>query len=537
MKTEARAHPASPPLPLLSAWLCRVLELQPDARALHFSGTDHPWSYFARARDDLDALLRPYPQARRVGIVLRNRPGPLAAALAAVATGRQVVTLGPYSGDAALAEEIAELRPDAVIADAEDWARTGVTEAVRGIGAVAALCAHDRAIQRRSTEWTAAPACLPMEDTALSMTTSGTTGKPKRITLTYTQITAAFSAAGSSFGDTEGPKLRKGTVILWSSLTHISGLYFAIVHALEGRHVALMEKFDVTGWVGLVERFRPRFLRLPPTAIRMVLQAGLPPETFHGVRAIGSGTAPLSPELRDEFEQRYNVPVLVTYGATEFAGAVAGWTLADHREWSARKRGSVGRAHPGVELRVVEPESGRSLTAGQTGLLEVRGPQLPAGAETWIRTTDLASLDEDGFLYIHGRADQAINRGGFKIPPTVIEDALHCHEAVSDAIAVALPDDRLGEVPAAAVTLCAPATEDELHDHLAARLTRYQMPVLLRILEQMPRTSSLKISRRHVSEELLAARDDAAPATGPTNETPSAPRRGQPPAPTTGGPA
>jgi acyl-coenzyme A synthetase/AMP-(fatty) acid ligase len=269
---------------------------------------------------------------------------------------------------------------------------------------------------------------------------------------------------------------------------------------VEGRSVALLEKFEVGPWAELVSRHRPGYVRLAPTALRMVLQAGVPAETFASVRAVGSGTAPLPPELAEEFEERYRIPVLGTYGATEFAGAIAGWTLKDKKQWGPRKRGSVGRAHHGIELRIVDPDTGAVLPAGQAGLLEARGRQLPSGEGVWLRTTDLATLDDDQFLFIRGRADDAINRGGFKIPPSVIEDALAAHPAVDEASAVALPDARLGQVPAAAVTLLSPATEEELMRYLAGRLTRYQRPVAIKVVDQLPRTPSLKISRALVRE-------------------------------------
>jgi long-chain acyl-CoA synthetase len=192
--------------------------------------------------------------------------------------------------------------------------------------------------------------------------------------------------------------------------------------------------------------------------------------------------------------------VLGNYGATEFAGAIAGWTLKDKKQWGPRKRGSVGRAHHGIELRIVDGETGAVLPPGQTGLLEARGGQLPGADGAWLRTTDLATIDDEGFLFIRGRADEAINRGGFKIPPSVIEDALAAHPAVDEVSAVALPDPRLGQVPVAAVTLLSPATEEELMEYLTSRLTRYQRPVAIKVVDQMPRTPSLKISRALVRE-------------------------------------
>jgi hypothetical protein len=109
-----------------------------------------------------------------------------------------------------------------------------------------------------------------------------------------------------------------------------------------------------------------------------------------------------------------------------------------------------------------------------TRILEARGPQLSVDGRE--RTTDLASLDEDGFSFIHGRADDALNWGGFKIVPSVIEEALRVHPAVGDASVVGIPDERLGEVPVAAVTLRAEWGAAELQDWLADRLARYQVP-------------------------------------------------------------
>ncbi|MEU9456134.1 class I adenylate-forming enzyme family protein [Streptomyces sp. NPDC048277] len=501
MTKQARSLPVGRSLPPLSNWLRRVLDVEPTATALTFAESDFPWSYFAGVARDLDALLRDHPTARRIGLVLRNRPGQLAALVATIATGRQVVTLSPHVGDTGLGEDIRTLRPDVVIADDEDWRRASVRAAAEEARALPLVVSPESGLRPHPVSWLPEPPGLPMDDVAVVMMTSGTTGKPKRVSLSYPQLTAAFGAAGTVLDDGTGPRLRQGYVILWSSLAHISGLYFAIAHAVDGRSVALLERFQVEEWAELVRRHRPRQLRLPPTAIRMVLHAELPADTFAGVRAIGSGTAPLPPDLAEEFEARYGVPILPTYGATEFAGAIAGWSLDDHRRWATAKRGSVGRAHPGIELRVVDRAAEAQVQGpGRIGLLEVRGAQLPTTNGDWLRTNDLASVDEDGFLFIHGRADDAINRGGFKIPPSVIEDALHQHPAVSDATAVALADERLGEVPVVAVTLCGQASERELLDHLAARLTRYQMPVQLRILDQLPRTPSLKVDRPRLQE-------------------------------------
>ena len=145
------------------------------------------------------------------------------------------------------------------------------------------------------------------------------------------------------------------------------------------------------------------------------------------------------------------MPVLTSYAATEFGGGVAGWTLADYQKYWHVKRGSVGRASLGAELRVVD-DDGEPLGPDQAGLLEVKPGQLGPSAD-WMRTTDMARIDGDGFLWILGRADQAIIRGGFKVMPDDVRAALEGHPAVRGAAVVGRRDDRLGETPVAMVEL------------------------------------------------------------------------------------
>ena len=175
-------------------------------------------------------------------------------------------------------------------------------------------------------------------------------------------------------------------------------------------------------------------MSLVPAALRTVLHSDLTRADLAGIRAVTCGTAPLSADDADAFTEKYGIPVLTSYAATEFGGGVAGWTLADHQKYWRAKRGSVGRANPGAQLRVVDDE-GTPLGPDEVGLLEVKPGQLGPSAQ-WMRTTDMARIDADGFLWIVGRADQAIIRGGFKVMPDDVRAALEGHPAVAGAAVV-----------------------------------------------------------------------------------------------------
>jgi len=158
--------------------------------------------------------------------------------------------------------------------------------------------------------------------------------------------------------------------------------------------------------------------------------------------------------MQIHFEEHYGIPILVDYGAAEFIGGVAGWTLADHRQFSATKRGSVGRPRLDVHLKITSQDGSIELPAGQSGLLHIKCDRF---GPDWFRTNDLASSDPDGFVYLQGRADDAINRGGFKILPEEVAAVLRRYPGVRDAAVVGKPDARLGQVPIAAIEM-APGT-------------------------------------------------------------------------------
>ncbi len=523
-----------------------VLALDPDARALQFDGRWRPWRYHAAAVEQLDEILLGHGirAGAAVGVVMRNRPEIVRTVIALLATGRCIVTLSALVPKAALGAEIERLALKAIIACGADTDDPHVRSASDACGAALLVATdHDEHIYEHvlaPTPRTSGncpggpddPGDPATDGVAVQMLTSGTTGTPKRVPLLYASIGAEMASvrhyAGSAGGGPEGggagvddpPEMRlsSGVAIVWSPLLHISGVRATIQATLEGRAIALLERFDVKAWADIVAEHHPKAISLVPTALRMVYDADLPRSTFDGVKACFVGTSPLDPAMADAFLARYGVPVLVVYGATEFAGGVTGWTLRDWERYGDTKRGSVGKANAGIELRIIDPETDTVVSPGALGLLEVRGPQLPGGH--WVRTTDQGVLDDDGFLWLRGRADDVVIRGGLKVSTDAVRAALNEHPGVSDSCVIGLDDERLGQVPVAALEPVAgstPPTSAELEAFLRERLSAYQIPARFLAVGSLPRTPSMKIS-----QPAVRALFETPAAPGPESAEPGA---------------
>jgi long-chain acyl-CoA synthetase len=486
----------------LPSWLRSIVQLDPGAEAVHFEGNWRSWVWFDVAIEAFDQLMTAADlgESAKVGVLMRNRPEIVRTIMATLATRRCIVTLSSAIPTAALGAEIEQLCLPVVIASESDWVDGPFTDAVRASGSLGIAVGDGdmpfAVVVPRGDRVEGSNETAP--GVAVQMLTSGTTDTPKRIDLRYRSLEyeIASTAQYSKTGALAEPRLSSGTSLVWNPLLHIGGLRALITALVAGRRVALLERFSVDGWAAAVREFRPRAVSLVPAALAMVLDADLPSDVFEGVSAVFSGTAPLDPELARQFEERYGVPVLIVYGATEFAGGVAGWTLGDWQRYGATKSGSVGRPNAGVKVRVVDTEAGSEQPRGEVGLLEVAAPQL--GQAGWVRTTDLARMDEDDFIWIVGRADDVIVRGGFKVATNAVREVIARHPAVQEACVIGMPDRRLGQVPVAAVELrpgADPVSPDELIAWAREYLTAYQVPVQLRILDELPRTPSMKISQ------------------------------------------
>lgn len=464
-------------------------------QAIEFEGHWYCWGQMRQVADQVAQLLEKsgvHPQAA-VTFVPRNRPSALATLLALIAQGRNVRMLYAFQSAAALARQLEQQQPAVVIAAEREFSAE-VKAILRNYGiagiAIDEMDAHFVAGCERSNIIGGAATV----GRQIEILTSGTTGTPKQFPISYAMIEKFMAGDTLRAGDLldfadEPPAL------LYFPLGNITGMHTTIPPLLKGQRVVLLDRFALDQWHDFVVRYRPATSGIPPAAMQALLDANIPPADLASLKSMGSGAAPLDPSTHHAFEARYNIPILLSYGATEFGGPVTAMTIALHAQWGKQKFGSVGRAFPGFQLRVVDAATNAQLPFGEEGILEVISPRI--GAE-WIRTSDVAVLDADGFLFLRGRADGAIMRGGFKVLPETIERALLLHPAIAAASVVGMPDPRLAEVPCAAIQIkvgYAQPTIAELETHLRSHLLATQIPVHWRFVDDLPKTPSFKVDR------------------------------------------
>lgn len=488
----------------ISAAIRHTFEVAHEAQAVEYRETWSAWGELAKVGNRvLMALERAGVSADApVCLVVRNRPSHVATLLGLLAAGRTVSFINAFQAPEKIAGDVGEQNYQAIIADEQDW-----SDALRGAVLAAGAAGISLGLEMERSG-------LPVEGldrqqnesfreaipgTAIEMLTSGTSGKPKRISLSYPALSFAVSARHSELarlgGDVLPDDLPSATLIQVSPIVQIGGLFSILHAAMDTRPIVLLEKFNVDEWRRWATKYRPRFLTLQPATMRMVLDAGCSKADAPAAIAVRSGAAALDDVTRRRFEEQFGIPVLIVYGATEYCGPIASWSLEDFERFGVSKRGSVGKIWPHISTaRIAAPKTDLETSEGQ-GVLEVL---IPSVSPDWITTNDFARIDEDGFLFIEGRADEAINRGGFKVVPDVVAEVLRGHPSVADASVVGIPDERLGAVPVAVVShrVGTPRPDPvEIEAFARRHLVAYQVPTKFLVVDDLPRNPALKVSR------------------------------------------
>jgi oxalate---CoA ligase len=347
------------------------------------------------------------------------------------------------------------------------------------------------------------------DSVALMLHTSGTTSRPKLVPLTHRRLRVSADNVSRTLQLT--PADRCLNVM---PLFHIHGLVAALLASLHsGASVACCPGFHQLRFFDRLDELEPTWYTAVPTMHSAVLsRARDHQETLarHRLRFIRSSSAALPVSVLEGLEAAFGVPVIEAYGMTEAAHQMASNLLPP----GLRKPGTVGPA-AGPQIAILD-ESGGLLAPGEIGEVAIRGANVFSGYEAnpeaneiafsngWFLTGDEGLLDGDGYLTLRGRIKEIINRGGEKISPVEVDDALLRHEAVEQAITFAMDDPRLGEEVAAAVVLAPDSDADEraLQDFVGAQLAPFKVPRRIVLLDEIPKGPTGKVQRIGLAERL-----------------------------------
>jgi long-chain acyl-CoA synthetase len=339
------------------------------------------------------------------------------------------------------------------------------------------------------------------DDLAVLLYTGGTTGRAKGVMISHASLNFTGQAVEKA-ARVDGVTRHLMTL----PLAHAYGILITIsgLHTPERPVSVLLRWFDPGTFLSMVQEHGVQSAALVPSMIQLLLAQPLEEFDLTSLRYLGSGAAPLAPELVEELRRRVPwVSIRQGYGLSETAALVS--TNPAGRE----KAGSVGLPIPGAEVRILD-DSGRALGAGEPGEVCVRSPAVMQGywrapeatAETirdgWLHTGDVGYLDEDGYLFLVDRKKDVIIRGGFNVYPRDVEDALLEHPAVAGAGVVGRPDDRHGEEVVAFVSLRQPGevSDEELVEWARERIGGYKYPREVHLVEAMPLTAVGKLDRK-----------------------------------------
>ena len=509
---NARSHAFSC-LGELLAWHARTA---PDGNAILGSGRP-PITYgalWAAANDTLHRLRSVgVGRSDRVAVVLPDGPES-AVAVIAVASGAVCVPLNPGFTADECQRYFGELRVAALITRPDtDSASLRVAHTL-GIPVIDLWAGSNGPAGAFSVPDLETPRIVASEfasgaDDAFILLTSGSTSRPKMVPLTHASVCLSAYNVGAALA--LGPGDRLLSVL---PLFHGHGLISGVLGALAAASsVVCTPGFNPEAFFDWLAEFRPTWYTAVPTIHQALLSvADRYKQIAQGssLRLIRSASSTLSPNVLSGLETLFGVPVLDTYGMTEAATQIAANRL------DRRKLGSVGQS-AGVDIAILDGE-GRRLPSGERGEIALRGPTITRGYDNdaaataaafrdgWFRTGDLGYVDAEGYLFVVGRIKDVINRGGQKVAPAEVEEALLNHPDVVEAAVFSVPHSRLGSDVAAAVVLRphAKVSAQKLRDFTRERLASFKVPGLIRIVREIPKGAGGKIKRGELAAALTA---------------------------------
>lgn len=469
----------------------------------------------------------------RLALAMRNLPEWPVAFFAGAVIGAIVVPLNAWWTSEELVFGMADSGSKVLICDAERWARLAphLTEmpdlkhvlVARGKGNPPAPARALEAVIGDVKSYATLPgralpevATVP-DDAATIFYTSGTTGKPKGAlgshrNLLTNALSAGYSAAATVLrrGDPlPDPSVRTALVVV--PMFHVTACSAVMIPSIQAGHkMIFMHKWDTVKAYEIIQTERVNATGgVPFIAWQLIEHPDREHYDLSSIDTISYGGAPSAPELVAKIHELFGAYPGNGWGMTETMATVTGHTAEDY----LNRPDSCGPAVPASDLKIMSEDASEELAIGEVGELWARGPQIVKGywnrpeatAETfvdgWVRTGDLARLDDEGYCYIVDRAKDMIIRGGENIYSSEVENILYEHPAVTDAALIGIPHQTLGEEPAAVVHLApgASATEEEIKAWVGARLAKFKVPVrVVFCTNTLPRNANGKILKREL---------------------------------------
>jgi acyl-CoA synthetase (AMP-forming)/AMP-acid ligase II len=485
-----------------------------EASSPAIGALDRPALAYAGLRSQIEATVAALNRlgvgrGDRVAIVLPNGPE-MATAFLSVAAGATAAPLNPTYRAEEFEFYLTDLKAKALIVEA--GASGPAVDVARKLGVAIVELRAGAEAGAFTLEGAAAKAARPgfadADDIALILHTSGTTSRPKIVPLSHRNISASARNISKSLAFSPADR---GLNVM--PLFHIHGLIAGVTAPLSrGGTVVCTPGFNALRFFADMKATRPSWVTAVPTMHQAILsRAGHNRAIIaeNPLRFLRSSSSSMPPQVIGELEAAFGAPLIEAYGMTEAAHQMTSNPLD-----GARKPGAVGPA-AGPEVAIMG-EDGALLGADEIGEVVIRGENVTAGYENnekanaeayrngWFRTGDQGALDADGYLRLTGRLKEIINRGGEKISPREVDEALMDHPAVAQVVCFAMPHDKLGEEVAAAVVLREgqAATEAELRAFVGEKLAAFKTPRKILFLAEIPKGATGKLQRIGLAEKL-----------------------------------
>lgn len=482
---------------------------QPNEVAIIDDKGRYTYQQLAAMAVGMKAIFTAQTQKQTIGLLLPSGAGFVASFYGALLAGKTVVPLNFLFGDKEIAHCIKDSGIDTVVTVPQLAGR--VKEMPLKVIDLTQLPAPHSAPQNEDRETASGQPHFPSPatgDVAVLMYTSGTSGLPKGVLLTYGNLQSDVDASIAHVNFQSRHKFLGIT-----PLFHVFGLTAMMLAPIQlGATIVYMARFSPVGTMNAIKEHGISLVGGVPSMYVAILRLKeAKPEDFKSIYAMISGAEPLPGALREGFMGRYGVMLYEAYGMTETSLAIAANTPQKHRE------GSVGTIIPGVQVQIVD-EAGKSLPVEEIGEIWVKGPIVMKGyhnlpeetasaltSDGFFKTGDLGKIDADGFLYITGRKKDLIIVAGEKASPREIEEILMAHPAVAEAAVIGKKDPSRGEVVMAFVIAREGQVPepDQLRDFCREQgLAQWKIPREIRVVTDFPRSPTGKVLKRMLAQQL-----------------------------------